>query len=386
MELLYSLLFVFFAVLASPSIAKRIGIPAIVVEILFGILLGVSFLNIIPDDPTTGFLKSFGLVYLLFLAGIEMDFQSLKGNILHTLRVSVFSIITPFLAGMAISSYVGVHPLLMGTVLSTTSLGVIVPLVREFRGDKRFSNILLGSAILVDIASMFLLSFSISYMQGDLTLSFFYSSLFIVLLFIAPWAIKRGGVAKKAEKWICEESHCEQGVRFSFAVIVLLAVVSEGLGFHSVIGAFIAGLLIYEFLPHERHILQTKLEGFGYGFFIPLFFIIVGSEVDLPAVFSNLKNIEALIAIVFVGILAKVVGVGATSYYGGFNLRKSVAMGFLHATQLSLIIAAAEIGLELGYLNEELFSMLIILSVTSSIICPTAGRKLISNHETTQKQ
>ena len=377
MDFFYSLLVIFFAVMVSPSIAKRLSLPAIVVEILFGILLGVSFMNIIPDDSTTSFLKSFGLVYLMFLAGIEMDFQSLKGNVTRTIMIAVFSIVTPFVAGMAISSFVGVHPLFMGTVLSTTSLGVIVPMVREFRVDKRFSNILLGSAILVDIISMFLLAFSVSYIQGDLTLSFVYSFLFIALLFITPSLIKRLNLTRKTEKWICEDSHCEEGVRFSFAVIVLLAVVSESLGFHSVLGAFIAGLMVYEFLPHERHLLQTKLESFGYGFFIPLFFILVGSEVDLPAVFSNLQNIEVLFGIIIVGIMAKVVGVGLVSLKSGFTLPQSVSLGFFHATQLSLIIAAAEIGFELDLLNEELFSMLIILAVTASVLCPSLGKKIM---------
>lgn len=184
-------------------------------------------------------------------------------------------------------------------------------------------------------------------------------------------------VRSKIEKWMLEESHSELGVRFSFALIVLLAVVSEGLGFHAIIGAFIAGLIIAELIP-KACLVENKLESFGYGFFIPLFFIFMGAKTDIPSLFSSSGGIQLLIIIIAVGILSKVLGVGFIAKIKGFDWRESLSLGSFHTARLSLIIAAIEVGRKSGLMNENLFSSFMLLAITSAILGPSLGRHILA--------
>lgn len=183
---------------------------------------------------------------------------------------------------------------------------------------------------------------------------------------------------RRVRAWLCDEAHFEQGVRFSFALIATLATLSNKLGFHTIVGAFIAGLIISEIMPKDKGILERKLESFGYGFFIPIFFILVGAKINLPAILSNVKNLEILAVIMLVGISSKVLGVSIASGVSGFSLRESLSLGFLHSARLSLIIAGVEIGLELGLIDEDVFSIFMILAITSAIICPSIGKQILS--------
>ena len=381
-EFVTSLVVIFTAIAIAPYLSAKLRLPLIIVEIIFGIIFGRTLLNIISDEPVFELLKSFGLIYLMFLAGLDIDIESIKENLYRTAFIALASISVPFTMGAAISSHVGMHPLYLGVIFSTTSLGLILPLAKELEYRKDFFHILLGSVILVDILSMFLLAFSITWIHGDFELSFLYSLLLILLLFLIPYFInKMEDFQKRVRAWLCDEAHFEQGVRFSFALIATLVTLSGKLGFHAIIGAFIAGLIISEIMPKEKGLLERKLESFGYGFFIPLFFILVGAKVNLSAILSNVKNLEVLAIILFVGIASKVVGVGTASGVAGFSMRESLSMGFLHSARLSLIIAGVEIGSKLGLIDENLFSIFMILAMVSAILCPSVGKHLLANFD-----
>lgn len=379
-----SLIIIFAAITVIPLLSKRIGLPVIVVEIAFGIIVGKSLLNIIPTHSIIDFFSSFGLTYLMFLAGLEVDFEIVRKYLSRTVWIALFSIAIPFVSGMLLASYAGVHPLLLGTIFSTTSMGLILPLTKELKCKKGVVHILFASVVLVDIISMFILAFSLALIQGYLGISFIYSSIAILLLFIIPWIISKLNIQKKIEEWLSERSHFEMEVRFSFALIFILAAVSGHLGFHSIIGAFIAGLIISELQATSRAaffrkklVLEKKFESFGYGFFIPLFFVLMGAKVDLPALFSELNNIQILIIIVIVAIISKVIGVSLIARINGFNQRECISFGLFHSARLSLIIAAAEIASRAGLITNNLFSSFVILAIFSAIIGPSAGKLLM---------
>ncbi len=378
--LVLSLIIIFILAALVPLFAQRLKLPVIVLELIIGIILGKTMFNIIPENEILEFFASFGLVYLMFLAGLEIDVRKIQKHFTNTIYLAAFSIIVPFVSGYLISSYVGVHPLLLGTIFCTTSLGIILPLVKEMHRRKNFSQLLLTSVLIIDIVSMFLLAFSLSMIEGSLGASYFYSLLAVLTLFIIPWLIGRQGLFQKFGDWLSEKTHFEMEVRLAFALIFLFTAFTEYFGFHSIIGAFVAGLIISELTP-KASLLDKKLESFGYGFFIPLFFILMGSQVNLPALLSNLSNIKILLLIVIVGIFSKVIGVSLIAKIKKFNWRKSLAMGFFHSARLSLIIAAVEISRRLGFINENLFSTFIILAIISAIVGPSMGKLILGKKE-----
>ncbi len=376
-SIIISLAIIFFGIMIAPEISKRTKMPLIVIEIILGAFFGASLLNVVSEDPIIDFFKSFGLIYLMFLAGLDVDFSKIEDRLKKTIKISLFSILIPFITGILISPYIGIHPLFAGTVFSTTSIGIILPFSKEVGKKEEFSETLISSVVLVDILSIFLLAFTITFIQGALTLSFLYSAILLTILFLIPYGIKKRDVRNKIESWLCDETHFEQGVRLSFALIISLVALSGELGFHSIMGAFIAGLIISELTPQERSILERKLESFGYGFFIPLFFILVGARMNIPLLLSSMESIEILLIVVISGIISKVAGVSFISNFSGFNIKESLSMGLLHATRLSLIIAAVEIGYEIKLINDELFSIFVILAIISVIICPSLVKRLL---------
>ncbi len=371
------LVIILLAVTVTPILSKRVRLPVIIIEIITGIILGKSGFNIIPAHMLIDFFSVFGLIYIMFLAGVEINFEEIRKHFSKTAAIAAFSILIPFLSGVLLSSYVGIHPLLMGTIFSTTSLGIILPLSKELKYKKEFSHVLFGSVVAVDIISMFLLAVSLTLINGSFSASFFYSLMLIIIIFLIPWIIRKNNIREKIESWVSKKAHFETEVRFSFALIVILAAISEELGFHSIMGAFIAGLIISELTP-KASILEKKLESFGYGFFIPLFFIFMGAKINIPSLFSNLANMEILGIIIAVGLLSKIAGVAFISKIRGFDFRESIALGLFHTARLSLIIAAVEVGSKMGLINENLFSSFMILAIVSAILGPSLGRHILA--------
>ena len=373
-----TLLIVFTGIVLLPPIARGIRVPVIVTELLFGIVIGISLFDLIPKYPVVDFFSSFGLVYLMFLAGLEMNFGKMSRYIFkRAVAVALTSVLVPFLVGVLLSYWVDVHPLLLGAILCTTSLGLILPLLKDIQLAEQSSQMLLTSVVLVDIISIFLLAFALVAIQGSFGMEFVYSLILILTLFLLPWLLNRGRLREKIGSRLSKEGHFNIEVRLAFALIFLLAVISNQLGFHSIIGAFIAGLIISEIIP-EAALGKENLQSFGYGFFIPLFFIFTGAKVNLPALFSNVHNLIILLVIVTAGILSKVISVAAVTKLGGLGLKESTAFGLFHAARLSLIVAAADISTELGVIDENMFAMFIILAIVSATVAPILGKYILA--------
>jgi Kef-type K+ transport system membrane component KefB len=371
-----TLIIILLAITIAPIIARYTHIPVIVIELIIGIIMGKSLLNIIPSNALFDFFSSFGLIFIMFLAGLEMDFSKIRKSIIKTTVIALFSLAVPFFSGFYIAPHLGIHPLILGSVICTTSLGLILPISRELEHHKEFATVLFGSVILIDILSIFILSFSIIFIRGNFNFTFYYSVILLLVLFILPIVLNRSNVKKRISDWIEEKSRFAIMVRFSFALLVILAAISEELGFHSIVGAFIAGLIISEITPKACQ-LEAKLESFGYGFFIPFFFILVGSKIDIPILFSSLANIRALLIILTIALLSKFISVTLVTRVLQFNWKESLSMGFLHTARLSLIIAVAEIGRELSLVDENLFSSFMIVAMVSAIVGPVAGKYLL---------
>ena len=377
-SLVVTLVIVFAGVVLLPVIARKIGIPVIVSEILFGIVIGKSLLNLVPEHAIIDFFSSFGLTYLMFLAGLETDFGRMRWKILKkVLLIVLASISIPFLSGALLSFWVPIHPLLFGTILSTTSLGLILPLLKDLKFTRRISQMLLFSVVLVDIISLFLLAFVLATVQGALELRFLYSFLAVVILFLIPWLINKRKLRRRFIARFFKQSYFDLEMRVAFALIFFLGAISLQLGFHTIVGAFIAGLLISEILPRTT-LEEEKLQSFGYGFFIPLFFIFTGAKVNLATVFSDLNNISVLLVVVAVGMLSKVVSVAIAARLSGLDMRKSAAFGLFHTARLSLILAAADISIGLGLIDEALFAIFIILAIISATVAPALGKYIMS--------
>ncbi len=365
-------------ILASPVLARLVKLPVIVVEILLGMALGPSLFGILTIGECFAGLALFGFIYLMFVVGLEVEVRHIKANLARVTAIALGSFLTPLFLGYLVALAYGLPAELIAVALSTTSMGIILPTVKELSGREEVGQVLLGAAILVDVISMFALAYVVE--REFLSLD----RLLILLatlagLIVAVERLKKWTPTRERVKELIGEYHLD--VRTSIALIFGLAVLAEYVGVHAIIGSFFAGLLISEVEEKVEGLLE-KLLGFGYGFFIPIFFIAVGARTDLPLILSNVKALEVLAALLAAGFLGKILGTFIPSRLLGFTTQESLSMGFAMSARLSLIVAAAEIGLATGLITHEIYSMLVLLAIASVLLSPSlakvaVGRRVI---------
>lgn len=362
-------------ILIAPLISTKIKIPVLIVEVIYGIIIGKSFFNIVTEIEWFRFFSFFGLVYLLFLAGLEIEFEEIRRSIIPVMALATGSLVVPFTLGYLMGRIIQINPIFLGVILCTTSLGVVLPITKSLRQYKSL-QILLGSTVLVDLVSMFLLVLTFEIFGGTLTYSYLLSISFFLAMFILPLIIGRLGIGSKIWNWSLQRSHFQFELRFCLGLIAIFVVLAELIGVHAILGAFLAGLIISE-LTDRGSDLEKKLLGIGYGFFVPFFFILIGINTNMPQIFGSMGGLFILVSIIFVGIFSKVIGVGIVSRILGFSSRESLALGFIQSARLSLVLAGIEIGRSIGLIDMAMYSIFVIFAIVSVLIAPSIGVSIL---------
>lgn len=385
-----------FAVPLCVSRLRRFRLPVVVGEILVGIVIGRSGLGLVHYDSWLQFLAEFGFAFLMFLSGLEIDFNLLRPQRAlpeqpagrHSWRQNPVALagltfgITLLLAlgvsqALAAAGLVR-YPWLMMLVLSTTSLGMVVPVLKE-RGETgtRFGQTLLLSALVADFVTMLLITLAAGFLSRGPSLR-----LFLVLILLAAFAaaVRLGSWAVRSERFLNAVGHAAKGtaqlpVRGSLALMLIFVALSEQLGTEVILGAFLAGVLLSLLLRGNGVELRHKLEAFGFGFFIPVFFIMVGVRFDLGALFARPEGLQLAFWLVL-GALAIKFG-AALPFRWLVGWRETLAGGALMASRLSLIIAAAEIGLRLGLFTETIHASVVCVALVTCVLGPLGFQALM---------
>ena len=363
---------------------KRAYIPIVVGEIVVGILVGRSGLKLVCYNPWLEFLAEFGFAYLMFLSGLEIDLSLIASptagrgrRALSPALVAVLAFFLSLLLALGIALLlVGLGMVrsawMMALVLSTTSLGVVVPVLKE-RGLTRspLGQSILLSALVADFATMLLITATAAVLSGGASLEVLMG---LLVLAIFGTALRVGRAAVRAEfisKVLAEVEHATSQIQVRGALALMLAFValSQWLGVEVILGAFLAGLLISILAKREGSELLPKLEALGFGFFIPIFFIMVGAKFDLGALLSAPRGPWLVLLLVASAFLIKMVSALPLRFLSSW--REALAGGVLLSARLSLIIAAAEIGTRLGILTEAVNSAIILVALVTCLVSPT---------------
>ncbi len=393
-----SLLIVAVIAFIIPFITKRIGIPVIVGEIGLGILVGYINLGIehqfgitlIEFSTESGLelLAEIGFIFLLFLAGLEIDINLMEevGKRPLVLGGVMFCLAFGIAYGLVTLLGLGIY---MALVLSTTSVGVVIPIVREMGISKtKYGQDIILAALVADFLSMLLIPFALRVESADITgeAVIDLSIIIVPLIFIIFYVIyKLGGYAmwrwpNEMAKFFRSDDPSEMGVRASFMLIMVFIALSQALGVEVILGAFLAGTAI-TMIFREGAILERKLFGFGYGFLVPLFFIEVGVS------FANIASLEGLTLVpALVGIAFVVKIVPALAFWKEHGPKRTMAAGLLLSARLSLIIAAVRIGLEQGVVTEEQEAAVVLLALIMCIVAPIGFRYLYTPEESEQEE
>jgi Kef-type K+ transport system membrane component KefB len=366
---------------------NRIAVPSVVGEILAGVIIGKSGLDIVHGGTELDFIYSFGFAFLMFLSGLEVDFSLLRNTQTdckyRIIDKPIFVAIMIFLGTLIMSygfayllvSYGMVKDqLLMTLILSTTSLGIVVPILKE-KGiiGQRYGQTILMASLIADFATMVMITILIGVRtEGDST-----SIFLVIILFIAFFLIYNLGKKYLDYDLINELANttAQIKVRGSFVLILIFITLANAIGMEIILGAFLAGVIVSLLDDKEASDLYMKLDAIGFGFFVPIFFIMVGVSFDLKAVMGN-PRIWIFVPILII-MLYLVKMIPSLLLARMYPLRKTIAAGFLLSSRLSLIIAASAVGLEMGLIKPDTNSAIILVALITCTFSPMIFNRML---------
>jgi len=361
----------------------RLRLPAVVVEIAAGIVVGPSVLGWVEVDQTLAVVSTLGLAFLLFLAGLEIDFARLRGPVLRLTAIGfgVSFALALLVAGGLKAAGLADAPLLIAITLVATSLGVLIPVLKDAgESGSTLGQLVIAAGSIADFGAIILLSIFFTGEGGTGSTLLLIGSL--LALAAAVLIVVRGAEHStriSANLLRLQDTTAQIRVRGAMVLLVGFAAIAEALGLEAILGAFAAGAIL-TLLDGDRAMthpqFRLKLEAIGFGFFIPAFFVTTGVRYDLGALLASASTI-AMVPIFLVALLA-VRGLPALLYRRLLGTRPAAIAGLLQATSLPFIVAATAIGLDLGVIDAATSAALIAAGLLSVVIFPIAGLALLT--------
>lgn len=370
------------------GLAPKLRLPSVVVEIVAGIVIGPSVLGWVEPDLVIQVTAVLGLAFLLFLAGLEIELERFRGRFL---RISLVGLALSFVISLAVAfglSAIGLFetPLIVAIILLATSLGLVAPVLKDAgETGSAFGQLVIASASIADFAAVILLSLFFSREATGPAVKLLLLGGFVALLAALAFVVARAGRSRRISEELLRLQDTTAEIRVRGAVLFLLGVVAlaEAFGLEVVLGAFMAGAILTAvdrdaMMSHPNF--RLKLEAIGFGFLVPVFFVTSGLTFDLDAL---LAGGDALVLLpVFLAALLVIRGVPAVLYRGEIGTRPTVAAGLLQATSLPFIVAATQIGMELGVLGQATGAALVAAGLLSVLIFPLAALTVLRGGKT----
>ncbi|KPL61400.1 monovalent cation:proton antiporter family protein [Rossellomorea vietnamensis] len=372
-------------------------IPVVIAEIIMGLVIGKSGFNLVQQDMWLETLSTLGFIFLMFLSGLEIDFTAFSGGkkkkeVLpsgkeepNRLKLAIIIFIGIFFVSLGLS-YLFVlfglidNAFLMTLIISTISLGVVVPTLKEAHITKSaIGQIILLVAVIADLVTMILLAVFVSLYgegHGNMWLLLILFGVGLLLYFLAK-RLKNNLFIKSLST-----GTVQIGTRAVFTLIMLLVAVSETVGAENILGAFLAGVLVSLLAPNQEMV--HKLDSFGYGFLIPIFFVMIGVELDLGSLLSDKKMLLLIPLLVLAFLISKIIPVYLLRYW--YDTKTTIASAFLLTSTLSLVIAAAKIAERIEIITPQMSGTLILVAVITCIITPIIFKKLFPRESAKERK
>ena len=389
-----SLVIVILAAFITPILLHRLKltiIPVVVAEIIIGLIIGKSGFDVVHPGSWLEILSTLGFIFLMFLSGLEIDFsifgrkkrkqskQEDKGSP-NPVVVALLIFCGIFVLSLGLSQLFVLagfidNAFLMTLIISTISLGVVVPTLKDAQMMKTsIGQTILLVAVIADLATMILLAVFVSLYGEDGGNTWLLLVLFgagVLLYFVGKQFRHQSYLETMAKGTI----HID--TRAVFTLIIVLVALSETVGAENILGAFLAGTLVSLLSPDPEMV--KKLDSFGYGFLIPIFFVMVGVDIDIWNLFTD-SRVIVLIPLLFIALLVSKI-IPAILLRKWYDMKTVMSAGFLLTSTLSLVIAAATIGEREGMIDKQMEGALVLVAVLTCIAAPIVFKKLYGRFE-----
>lgn len=376
-EILLSLFLMLAAAKFMAEIFERLHQPAVVGEILAGVLIGPSVLGWVEPNEIISILAEIGVIFLLFNVGLETKPAAILKVGGRALLVAVLGVALPFVAGYGLMTLWGeptIEALFIGTAMVATSVGITVRVLSALGLlDAPTSRIILGAAVIDDVLGLLVLAVVSSLAGGNVNYLDIGITAVLALGFTVLIAFVGSPLIKRVAPFMAQ-LRIQQPVYVMGVIICLgLAIVAADLGISAIIGAFLAGMALAESTEHN-HEMHARTNGVT-EFLVPFFLVNVGMQVQLEALTSP-AAITLAVAITVVAVLTKFFGCGLASWGMGLRRMMQVGMGMVPRGEVGIVVA--QIGLTLGVIDNMLYGVVIFMAVATTMIAPLFLRPLFA--------
>ncbi|UQS85110.1 cation:proton antiporter [Apilactobacillus apisilvae] len=375
MEYLIDLVLILLATVLFGKLFKSFGLPEVVGQLMSGVILGPSILNIVQTGKIIGTFSEIGVIILMFIAGLESNLELLKKYLKPSLIVAFMGIIFPiafmYIAGF-FHGFSNIESLFIGIIFAATSVSISVEVLREMDElDSTEGITILGAAVADDVLSILALSFAVSFFgvsdgeNNNIILTILLQIAFFIFVYIMYRIILRflPIIINKFKFGITE---------FSMIVCLLLAYLAEETSLSTITGAFFAGIIFSQSDFKDK--ISNDFETVGYSIFIPVFFANVGLEMEISGI---LNHFIMFIIFTILAVVTKLLGSMLGAKMSNFNSISSleIGAGMISRGEVGLIIAG--IGLSSHLISEDYYSTIIASIIATTLIAPIILRKVI---------
>jgi Kef-type K+ transport system membrane component KefB len=352
---------------------NRLHLPWVVALIVAGIAIGPGGLDIYEPNNTFEILGEIGLIFLMFMAGLETEFSSFHKVQNKILPIFLLNSLLPFLTGLGVGMFFGYDLLqstLLGIIFLSASIAVIVPSLQDVGLFKtKIGNTIIVTAVLEDVLSLALLSITLQLTVGganaNISLPLFYMllvALFISLKYLLP-------MVQSHLTWIGKQKDSyEHELRLVFVILIGTVLLFESIGLEPIIAGFFTGLVLSSSLQNEA--LRNKLHALGYGFFIPIFFVTIGSKIDPAIIIGDQHMINLVVVVVIAALVSKFTSGFLGGRLSGFSIKDSTMIAAATIPHLSTALAVIFTGYTLGIIDHHLLTAMMIVTLISTLIGP----------------
>lgn len=387
--LLAQIVTIIFAARIFSWIFKKIGQPAVMGEIIAGIVLGPSLAGMyFPEFSATLFpvnslgnlkiLSQVGLILFMFIIGMELDLKALKSKTHEAVVISHASIVIPFTLGMGLAYFMyrsfapeGIQflsfGLFMGIAMSITAFPVLARIVQE-RGihKTKLGTIVITCAAADDITAWCILAAVIAIVKAGYFISSLYTILLAVSYIILMIKVVRPFLRRVGDLHASKENLSRPIIAIFFSTLLLSSYITEVIGIHALFGAFMAGAIMPD-NARFRSIFIEKVEDVALVLLLPLFFVFTGLRTEIGLLNDPyLWKITALI--IFIAVAGKFIGSALAAKFVGQNWKDSLAIGALMNTRGLMELVVLNIGYDLGVLTPEIFAMMVIMALVTTFM------------------
>ncbi|NJE54483.1 cation:proton antiporter [Thermococcus sp. 21S9] len=354
----------------SGYLSSKVGLPAAMGQILGGIVIGVSFLDIVAYDEGVRLISDIGVVMLLFLAGLETDIEEFKRVGLPSFVIASLGVALPFVFGYVLAlrwGYPNMEALFLGGVMTATSVSLTANVLLEMkRLRSKVGSTILAAAVVDDVLGIIILTILVA-MSTKGSVSFFDVGIILAevsAFFLLSYLLGRGVI-----KRVLRSSHRinlpETVTSVALVIMLLFAYLAERFEIAAITGAYLAGVLVAG--SEDAKKITDKIVTLGYSLFIPVFLVGVGAETDVSVL---LVAGSFTLIYSFLAVIGKVLGCGAGALLTGFRKLEALQIGVGMIPRMEVGLIMANIGLAEGVLTPESFSIAIAMVLVTTLVTP----------------